>query len=300
MKKIILLFTLLLLTLSISFETCQASSKTYIVTSVLSSDKDGLQETDIFDTKYHMVYWTGTVKSVSVWDNSRSTAEWYSPDGKLYSSDTFTFDPATKKAVISLNIGENPWTRVPTGLWALRVTRKGYEGISISFKVEKVEAPENFAKLYETLATNYEQMFKTCSTSLESEATMISETKLDLYKDETHLSVFCIYLNTFNTARTTTQTRISTLIMKAGLKTLKTMYLNFNESGEIKGYMFEILGISYNYTSKNDFKIEKVKLIVKPDILKKYIDLDITAQELVKNSIVIINDERVEFTLQSM
>jgi hypothetical protein len=304
---------LLLILIILCLSTVTLGAEPFIVSSTLTSDKDGNKETHIFGPEQYCVYWTGIARNLSKYETSWSEytwaqsyikkhgafAEWYSPDGKLFHTEDIKFDQDTKKAIISFSLGDNPWTRVPEGNWVLNIKRRdGQQGVTETFTVEPVNSPEKYKDLYIKLLSNYQKYYMECSGLMIDEHAVLTNTEITDFKNENCVHSLFTYDYNFNDIKTNPQSRASTVIMGILLKTIKSMYKNFIECPDIKEYMTEISYYHYNFVSKDTPILETTKLIVKPSEIKKYIDMEITAQDLVKSSIIIINDERVELTLQ--
>jgi hypothetical protein len=273
--------------------------ETFITSSILASDKDGTKQTSVFNSDLYTVYWKGTAKNVSIFRN-KASAEWYSPNGNLYLKQEFAFDKTTKSATISLNLGNTPWNRVLVGQWVLKIIREGYEGISESFTVEPTLGPEEFKNLYTNLLSNYQKYYIECSGQVLNEHATLKVTEITKFKNENYIYSSFSYQYDFNDTRTNPNSRASTVVIGPLLKAIKSMYKNFGDSSDIQGYILEISYSHYNFVTESDPVLEVTKIIVKSSEVKKYNDLETTAQDLVKAAIVIVNNERIELTLQPL
>ena len=121
------------------------------------------------------------------------------------------------------------------------------------------------------------------------------------HKDKTYISIELVG-QTYNTIQTTTTTRLSNEFFNK-YKSASELLLSDLFSDDIDGVRVLLGCTSYNFVSdKYGFNRqgENLELFTDKNIINKFLLGDITAQNLLDNSIVYINGQRIDFKLQMM
>lgn len=279
----------------------QAAGKSYITSSVLAKDvvfQDGVwvskDETNVFGPDCSKVYWVGSAKT-GLFGKADSVAEWYAPDGSVYDQEEFKFD-SNGTAYVTLCIGGNSWERVQPGEWKLVISRKGYESTEVPFTVEPAKDPEKLAPLYQALQPKYAALKQDELPSLRQENVVASETGLAEFKGGVYVHVSGMYVYGYSAQKTTRAYRAGDVVQGPIMRTFKSMHKTFAGPQGVKGYMVDLLYLVMGTSGSDDYEIETTKMIVPAAEMEKYVQMEITLQELVNSSIVLVNDERIQPT----
>lgn len=262
-------------------------------------------ESKTFGSEDVAAHWAGSFNIGGSRNKLEGKAEWWSPDGKLFLSGPIYFSYQGKKPTghVSLSLGKSPWDRVPAGKWELRLSVKNSPSFAVSFVVDPVMVPERCKPLYENLRQSYVRFTSEDLRLLDKAVPDFVE--LTEFKSEIHLRRTYTYGSAFNDIQTTPSTRAASIISDFVLKAAKNLYQAFGSSPDIKGYIIEVKYHHYDFVNVGHFiggrdpkYSETFKMIIPGAEIKKFLNYETTAQQLIDASIVIVGDGRISVQLQ--
>jgi len=98
---------------------------------------------------------------------------------------------------------------------------------------------------------------------------------------------------TFNTIRVSQDQRVSLLIREVILPEAKAL-LPYADGKPVGGLAFHLSIPAYNFVTGGEAKFDDLFVYLATDELKKFAANDITSQNLIDNSVVLLNNDRVE------
>lgn len=118
------------------------------------------------------------------------------------------------------------------------------------------------------------------------------------FQDKRYIAVDIVG-NTYNTIQTTRATRLSNEFIEKYMHTARLL-LDSSYEDEIDGIRVLLESYSYNFATQSSFNpaTENLEIYTQKEVLNKFLDGKITAQNLLDKSIVFMGAQRMEFTLQ--
>jgi hypothetical protein len=101
---------------------------------------------------------------------------------------------------------------------------------------------------------------------------------------------------TFNTVRVSQDQRVSQVIREVILPEAKAL-LPYADGKPVGGLAFHLSIPAYNFVTGGEAKFDDLLVYLTTDELKKFSANDITSQKLIDNSVVLLNNDRVEAKL---
>lgn len=128
----------------------------------------------------------------------------------------------------------------------------------------------------------------------------ISKLSLENYKNIQYLNFIITNRITFNNIniKLNETNKIAKYIFNTQISNFLHKSSNLNEIlSQVKGVKFTILASEKNFINEKDFDTKKYEFYLKSDDIKRYIDDDITSQDLINLSTIKIEDGRVKLIL---
>jgi hypothetical protein len=101
---------------------------------------------------------------------------------------------------------------------------------------------------------------------------------------------------TFNTVRVSQDQRVSQVIREVILPEAKAL-LPYVDGKPVAGLAFHLSIPAYNFVTGGEAKFDDLVVYLTTDELRKFSDSDITSQQLIDDSFVLLNTDRVEVKL---
>ena len=242
------------------------------------------EPTAVYTGENGEAHWVGTTDTQGPGKGAK--ALWVAPDGSAYQQEDIEFN-STKTAHLMLQLGLNPWARIPTGNWELRITSDKYVGKTMSFAVQPATAPEKLRSLYEILRPDYQQFNRMEKPVLPADVTL-KKIILDTFREGYYVSATGYYKSNFNNMLQID--RVSEVLFQATLKTLKALHRSFGACPYLHGYIVEF----YYRRSSTDRKEEKTMVIFMMNDVKSYVDYSISGRDLLMNALIVVDDEKIQ------
>lgn len=119
------------------------------------------------------------------------------------------------------------------------------------------------------------------------------------FKGHNYVEVKINYLVTYNTLRVSMYDAASMTFDEIVKKLAKKIATDFKKQDEIEGFIFNVTYTNKDFLQKYDVPSIVINEFILPkDACRKYADLDITNQDLINQSIVLVDGERVALNLQ--
>ena len=113
------------------------------------------------------------------------------------------------------------------------------------------------------------------------------------FKGSGYVRVSIPVSTTFNTIRVSQDQRVSSVIREVVLPEAKAL-LPYADGRPVGGLAFHLSIPAYNFVTGGDAKFDDLLIYLATDELKKFAANDITSQKLLDNSVVLLNNDRVE------
>jgi hypothetical protein len=122
---------------------------------------------------------------------------------------------------------------------------------------------------------------------------------LGTFKEHTYLSFKFINSNTYNSLKLSKYDIAKTLFDEVIRKVLNPLNDNLGDSKEFYGYDLTVIGHTKSFLDKyaNSQSIS-YRFLIPTEIVKKYKSKDISGQQVLDSSIILMDDERIDLKLQ--
>jgi len=127
----------------------------------------------------------------------------------------------------------------------------------------------------------------------------IPEIDFRTFKEKPYVEVKINYLVTYNTLKVSMYDAASMTFDEIVTKLAKKLSTDFKKQDKIAGFIFNVTYTNKDFLEKYDMpRYVTNEFILPKDACRKYADLDITNQDLINQSIVLVDGERISLNLQ--
>ena len=121
----------------------------------------------------------------------------------------------------------------------------------------------------------------------------------ETYKEKSYFTRdYGSFSSAFNTIRMNQSARISHVLKDKLLEEMKDYQKIFSDHAGLDGMKLKITLSYYNFVTKKDGGTDHVEIYTTFDLIKKFAEADITSQDLVDGSIVLVDGNRVKVNLE--
>lgn len=119
------------------------------------------------------------------------------------------------------------------------------------------------------------------------------------FKEQNYIEVKINYLVTYNTLRVSMYEAASMTFDEVVKKLAKKIITDFKKQDSITGFIFNISYSDMDFLAKEKtLRLVRNEFILPKEACKKYANLEITNQDLINQSIVLVDGERISLNLQ--
>ena len=127
----------------------------------------------------------------------------------------------------------------------------------------------------------------------------IPEIDFRTFKEKLYLEVKINYLVTYNTLKVSMYDAASMTFDEVVAKLARKLSTDFKKQDEIAGFIFNVTYTNKDFLEKYDMPRNVTNEFILPkDACRKYTALDITNQDLINQSIILVDGERISLNLQ--